>query len=134
MGKNLTPDCAAISAADKVENDKALKDLIAQPERKARNYKYVWFPTSEVLSIATAMLNDPKYFQFLNAKPLHVFLESVRETKPTRTVLHAQGILTGGGTVHVLVNHWLSRGGGVKESDPFLQIAAAVIKKSFIHR
>ena len=128
LGKEVTPDGAAIIGMAEVENDKVLNDLIAQPQLTARNYKYVWFPTSDVRGISTALLYNPKYFRLLGAKTMYVPLESVAQKRPTRDVLYVQGILEGNDSVHIMVNHWPSRGGGVQETDLYRQTAAAVVK------
>ncbi len=128
MGTDFTPDGPAILGMAEVENDKVLNDLIAQPEIKSRNYKYVWFYTPDERGISTAMLYNPKYLTVLKAEPLHVPLETVKQKRPTRFVLHISGVLAGD-TVHILVNHWPSRTGGEATTRPYRAVAAGVDKR-----
>lgn len=124
LGTDVTPAGAAIIGLAEVENDQVLKDLVAQPEIKARGYRYVWFYGPDERGITTAMLYNPAYFHVLYAHPVHVPLPG----RPTRDVLFVRGLLAGD-TVNVLVNHWPSRYGGEAESAPGRAIAARVDKE-----
>lgn len=127
LGTDVTPDGPAVIGLAEVENDNVLKAVTSQPELKNRNYKYVWFPTPDVRGISTAMIYNPKYFKVLSSRPVHVPLESLGETRPTRDVLYVCGILAGD-TVHILVNHWPSKSGGEARSMPGRRLAAQVDK------
>ena len=128
MGTDVTPDGPAIIGLAEIENDRVLNDLVNHPAIKYRNYKYVWFYTPDERGISTAMLYNPKYLKILDAHPLHVPLETLDYFRPTRFVLHVSGVLAGD-TVHILVNHWPSRTGGEKASEPRRKIAAGVDKR-----
>lgn len=125
LGTDVTPDGPAIIGIAEIENDNVLKAVTAQPEIKARNYQYIWFPTPDVRGISTAMLYNPKYFKLINARPVHVPLETLGQTRPTRDVLYVTGVLAGD-TVHILVNHWPSKSGGEARSAPGRRLAASV--------
>ena len=126
LGTDVTPDGPAIIGLAEVENAKVLQDVTQEPEIKNRNYQYIWFPTPDERGISTAMLYRPKYFTVLSAEPLRVPMESIGQTRPTRDVLHVCGILAGGDTVHVLVNHWPSKSGGEAASAPGRRLAASI--------
>ena len=128
MATDVTPDGPAIVGLAEIENDKVLKDLVSHPAIKSRGYKYIWFYTEDERGISTAMLYNPKYLKILKAEPLHIPLESIGQKRPTRFVLHISGILAGD-TVHILVNHWPSRTGGVSASSPRREVAAGVDKR-----
>ena len=128
LGTDVTPDGPAIIGLAEIENDNVLSAVINQAEIKDRHYNYVWFPTPDVRGISTAMLYNPKYFKVINAHPIHVPLESLGQTRPTRDVLYVYGILAGD-TVHVLVNHWPSKSGGEARSAPGRRCAAGVDKE-----
>ncbi len=128
IGTDITPDGAAIIGMVEVENDKVLSDVSQQPEIKNRNYKHVWFPTSDERGISTAMLYNPKYFQVLHAEPIKVDLNLVGQKRPTRDILHVYGVLAGD-TIHVFVNHWPSKSGGEAESAPGRLLAASINKR-----
>lgn len=128
MGLEVTPDGPAIVGLVEIENDAAIKKLISQPELRKRNYRYCWHPTPDERGISTAMLYNPKYFELINTRPLHVPVESVGWTRPTRDVLYVCGVLAGD-TVHILVNHWPSKSGGETATAPGRKLAAIVNKK-----
>jgi endonuclease/exonuclease/phosphatase family metal-dependent hydrolase len=128
LGTDVSPDGAAIIGMAEVENDKALNDLVQQPELKSRNYKYIWFYGPDVRGITTALLYNPKYLKVLDAHPLHVPIDTIGLKRPTRDVLFVHGVLAGD-TVYIMVNHWPSRGGGEDITRPLRAIAAAVDKR-----
>ena len=129
LATDVTPDGAALVGIAEIENDSVLTDLVNHPKLKSRNYKFVWFPTPDVRGISTAFLYNPKYFTLIDAKPYRVPLETVGQPRPTRNVLYVTGILAGNDTIHVTVNHWPSRSGGVAETNPFRELAATVNKQ-----
>ena len=128
MGTDITPDGPAIIGMAELENDTVLKDLVIQPEIKSRNYKYVWFYGPDERGISTAMLYNPKYLKVLGAEPLRVPLETIKQKRPTRDILHVYGVLAGD-TVHILVNHWPSKKGGEAATAAARNVAAAVDKR-----
>lgn len=129
LGTDVTPDGAAIIGIAEIESDLVLRDLVKHPTIAARNYRYVWFPTPDVRGISTAMLYNPKYFRLINAQPVQIPLEKVGQNRPTRAITYAKGLLVGNDTIHVMVNHWPSRSGGVAETNPYRELAAAVCKQ-----
>jgi len=129
LGTDVTPLGAAIIGIAEIESDKVLNDLVQQPKIKQRNYKYVWFPTPDVRGISTALLYNPSLFRVLDARPIKVPLETLGQTRPTRNILYVHGVLAGNDTIHIMVNHWPSRGGGVAETSPYRELAASVDKQ-----
>lgn len=128
MGTDVTPDGPAVVGLVEVENNRVLTDLTAQPEIKARNYRYCWFPTPDERGISTAMLFNPRYFSVINARPVPVPLESLGQGRPTRSILYVTGVLAGD-TVHIMVNHWPSKSGGEAVSAPGRMLAAKVVRR-----
>ena len=128
LGKDVTPDGAAIVGLAEVENDNVLNDLIARPELTDRHYRYEWFYTPDERGISTALLYNPKYLKVLKSEPLHVATEKLPAKRPTRDILHVFGVLAGD-TVHILVNHWPSKFGGEAASAPGRILAATVAKR-----
>ncbi len=109
-----------------VENRRVLEDLVAQPEIANRHYQIVHFEGPDRRGIDVAMLFNPRYFRLLNARPYHVELPNHH---PTRDILYVWGILDKTDTLHILVNHWPSRYGGQKRSEPLRDTAAAVDRR-----
>jgi len=127
IGVETVPDGPAFIGVAEIENEKVLQDLLAQPELKARGWRYVWFEGPDMRGIDVAALYDPRRFKLLGAQALKVDLADSGEVKSggTRDVLHVTGNLLGD-TVHLFVNHWPSRRGGEAASAPLRAWAAAV--------
>jgi hypothetical protein len=78
----------------------------------------------------TGLLFNPKYFKVTASKKLPVIIYGEdKQRNFTRDVLLVSGIFDGE-PLHVLVNHWPSRSGGEKVSDPWRVAAALVCKKA----
>ncbi len=129
MGTDVTPDGPAIIGTAKIENDRVLQDLCAQPEIRGRGYRFVHFESPDSRGIDVAMLYNPRYFTVLRAEALFTDIAASGEKGgKTRDVLHVTGILAGD-TTHVFVNHWPSRRGGEAASAPLRAIAARVSRR-----
>lgn len=129
LGTGLTPDGPALIGTAEIENDRVLQDLIAQPEIRDRQYRFVHFESPDSRGIDVALLYNPKYFRVLKARALYTDIsKSGEKGGRTRDVLHVVGILADD-TVHVFVNHWPSRRGGEAASAPLRAIAAGVSKR-----
>ena len=108
-GTDKNTNGAALIGIAEVENNKVLNDLVNTSELKARNYKYVWYNSTDPRGIDVALLYNPAVFKVLASKQLPV-------RKGAREPLYVKGILAGD-TVHVLVNHWPSRREGADETE-----------------
>ena len=104
---------ADIVGLAEIENNTVLNDLVAQPELSADNYKYAWHNSRDPRGIDVALLYNTKHFRLLQSKKIPLYMKGVA----TRDILYVCGVLRGD-TVHVLVNHWPSRGEGMEESEP----------------
>jgi len=129
MEKN--PDGPAFIGVAEIENDKVLRDLVAQPELKSRNLRIVHFESPDSRGIDVGMLYNPKYFKVLNAKALPVDIEENGKKEYTRDVLYVTGKL-GDDTFHVFVNHWPSRRGG-EAATVWKRAKAAQVSKDVIN-
>jgi len=116
---------AVIVGLAEIENSTVLDDLTTQPELKKHHYKYAWFDSPDPRGIDVALLYDPTRFKVLHKEAIPIRMKGLA----TRDVLYVKGILDGD-TVHVQVNHWPSRGEGMKESIPKRRVAAIVNEKN----
>jgi hypothetical protein len=121
----------ALIGLAEIENEKVLRDLVAEPELKNRNLKIVHFDSPDNRGIDVALLYNPEYFKVINAKALPVNITSNGKTERTRDVLYVTGKL-GGETIHVFVNHWPSRREG-EEASAWKRVAAAEVSKKIIN-
>lgn len=117
-------DATLVGLAE-IENNTVLKDLVVQPELKKHSYKYAWHNSPDPRGIDVALLYDPAHFKVLYTEAIPVRMKGLA----TRDILYVKGILDGD-TVHVHVNHWPSRGEGLKESIPKRRAAAIITEKN----
>lgn len=131
------PGGAAVIGISELENENALKDLLAQPALAQRGYKYVSHPGVDRRGVECALLYNPKFFKLERSMVVHYYYKDPAQpevdlsfeidrtanrvvaypdlrgdtTHITRGFLVVSGRL-GGDKVHFIVNHWPSRGAG----------------------
>ncbi|MFA6060524.1 MAG: endonuclease/exonuclease/phosphatase [Taibaiella sp.] len=127
-----TPEGPAFIGLAEIENEKVLRDLVAEPELKNRDLKIVHFDSPDNRGIDVALLYNPEYFKVINAKALPVNISNNGRTEHTRDVLYVTGKL-GDDTLHVFVNHWPSRREG-EETSAWKRIAAAEVSKKIMEQ
>lgn len=128
IGKEVNADGPAILGVAEVENDTVLNDLVHHVLLEKRNYRIVHYDSKDIRGVDVGLLYNPKYFTVDASDKLFVQLPGgSKDAYFTRDILWVKGKLDGE-TVHVYVNHWPSRSGGEKRSDPARQAAAAVCK------
>src|SRR5436853_2417364 len=129
LGTELNPDGPALLGVAEIENDTVLNDLVNHPLLKKRGYKFVHYDSKDVRGIDVALIYNPKYFTPEQSDKLFVQIPGgSKDSYFTRDVLWVKGKLDGE-TIHIYVNHWPSRLGGEKRSDP-ARAAAAMVSKN----
>jgi Endonuclease/Exonuclease/phosphatase family len=129
IGTEYSSDGPAILGVAEIENDTVLKDLIREPLLIKRNYKFVHYDSKDARGVDVGLLYNPAYFTVEASDKLYVQLPSgSKDAYYTRDILWVKGTLNGE-TIHVYVNHWPSRSGGEKRSEPGRIAAAAVCRK-----
>ena len=108
MGTDKLPYGASIIGVSEVENDKALDDLMAQPEMQKRGYKYIHFEGPDKRGVDCALIYNPKAFQITKAFHKEYVFENGDTARKTRPYLCVQGKLAGD-NLTVIVCHWPSR-------------------------
>ena len=100
-----------------VENQNTLVHLTKYASLKQKKYRYMHKESPDRRGIDVALL-----YQHTNFKPIKtVFYEVIfpqNARSKTRDILYTAGILPNGDTLHVFVNHFPSRYGGQKKSEP----------------
>ncbi len=128
MGTEISPDGPALLGVAEVENDTVLKDLVRHPLLEKRGYKIIHYDSRDARGIDVGLLYNPKYFTPEKSDKLFVALPSgSKDAYYTRDVLWVKGKLDGE-DIHVYVNHWPSRSGGEKRSEPGRKAAARVCR------
>ncbi len=121
MNNGQGPD---ILGVEEVENEDVLRDLADRLPLKPYGIAHVDSPDPR--GIDTAMLFNRDRFALLE---FHAYKIPLKWGE-TRDILHAVLEDRGGDKLHVLVNHWPSRGGGIEASEPKRVVAARTLAKS----
>ena len=130
IGTNMSGDGLALLGVCEIENRKVLEDLCQEPSIRDRGYQIVHYETQDFRGIDNALLYNPKYFVPLSSDKLFIQLPDKNgEKRFTRDVLYVRGLLRGE-EIHIMVNHWPSRGGGQAASEPKRVLAAEVCRSA----
>lgn len=128
IGMDVSPDGVSILGVAEIENESVLRDLVAMPKLKSRNFQIIHYDSPDRRGIDVAMLYNPKYFTVKHSEPLYVPLKNSDGTPYfTRDILYVYGSYCGE-PIHLFVNHWPSRRGGEEASAPSRALAAGVAK------
>lgn len=131
IGTDVNPDGPALLGTSEIENKFVLDTLLKHPLIASRKYQYVHYDSRDARGVDVALIYNPKYFKVEKSRPLFVHLPAgSKDAIYTRDVLWVKGKLDGE-RVYVFVNHWPSRFGGEKRSEPG-RMAAAKTVRSFI--
>ncbi len=101
-----------------IENRKVLEDLVIQPSIKDRNYQIIHYDSPDPRGVDVAFIYNPKHFTPIYSRPVPLLNFEDGRRLYTRDVLYVKGLLETD-TVHIMVNHWPSRGGGEARTAPF---------------
>ncbi len=127
MGTEKVSSGLSILGVSEIENITVLQDLVNHPNLKEKDYGIVHYDSPDERGIDVALLYRKKHFKVTNSKPYFVDISPPNKTNYTRDILLVSGELDGD-PMHFLVNHWPSRSGGEKRSEPGRAKAADVAR------
>lgn len=110
-----------------VENQKVLEDLVASPALAKGNYSIAHIESPDIRGIDVALLYRSNDFKIKQKEAIPIYFPGELDYK-TRDILHVSGKI-GKENFDVYVNHWPSRIGGMKKSEPKRVLVASVLKK-----
>lgn len=114
------PDMVALC---EVENDSAMIALTKRSLLRKAGYEYVMTASPDERGIDVALMYQPMSFRLLHHHSIRI--KRLPDTRPTRDILYAKGVLVSDDTLHVFVVHAPSRRGGESVSRPYrLQVAS----------
>jgi len=117
----------ALIGLAEIENKQVLENLVQSPIIKKYNYKIIHFDSKDLRGIDVALLYNPAIFKPYLYKPFSLSFKEHIKDYPTRDILYVKGVLNES-WVHILVNHWPSRRGGLKQSSQKRIWAASICK------
>ena len=110
MNNGQGPDVLGL---EEIENEDVIRDLVDKLEGKS--YGIVHADSPDPRGIDTAMIFNRARFSLLET---HAYKVRLKWQNTTRDILHAILEDRDGLRLHVFVNHWPSRGGGIAMSEP----------------
>ncbi len=112
-----------------VENKGVLQDLI-DASKNLKDYSFVHYESPDFRGIDVALLYNKEEFEVMSSKAIPInFPKEIVENYTTRDILHVKGKINEE-EVHVFVNHWPSRRGGLKASQPKRVFVAQQLNKA----
>lgn len=132
IGKATTKNPPLLIGLSEIENRTVLNTLLQHPQLQPYGYAISHFESPDSRGIDVALLYRKDYFLLENQK--RYALRLVNPKTQFRTKTRDQLVVSGyfeGEYLAVLVNHWPSRRGGEKKSQP-LRIKAAQLQRKII--
>lgn len=112
-----------------VENRSVLDALIIEDKLKAGNYGIAHTESPDFRGIDCALLYQKENFHYLKHEAINIQFPWDEEYT-TRDILYVTGVLNQTDTLHLFVNHWPSRRGGMEKSEKNRVFVAEQLKKS----
>ncbi len=110
-----------------VENKEVLTDLVKHGELRAAAYSIIHQNSPDERGIDVALLYQPGIFSPVSVRYIPVVFPENPDNK-TRDILYAKGLVKSKDTLHVFINHWVSRWGGQAETEPSRKFIAGLLK------
>jgi len=110
-----------------IENQNVLEGLVKYSPIKNFGYKIIHKESPDRRGIDVGLLYLPDRFQPIVEKFFEVKFPFAPNSK-TRDVLYVKGIIGKTDTLHVFINHWPSRWGGQKETEPKRMFVAKMVR------
>ncbi|GIZ07827.1 endonuclease [Flavobacterium sp. UMI-01] len=146
IGTPENPNAPVVIGCSEIENRMVLEDLVQQSLIGDKDYGIIHYDSPDKRGIDVALLYQKKYFKptsYVNI-PLALYENNQSQTKfvkkkssdtlstNNRIYTRDQLLVTGfleNQEIHLIVNHWPSRSGGEKKSNPLREAAGALNKK-----
>lgn len=116
----------AIVTFCEIENRTVIDDLMKNTPLMKYPYKVVHKESPDQRGIDVALVYRSDYLQQVSKQFIRVQFADNR--KRTRDILYTALRTSAGDTLHVFVNHWPSRSGGQRQSEPSRILAASLVR------
>jgi hypothetical protein len=110
-----------------VENRQVVEDLIHTGKLKNAHYKILHKNSPDERGIDVALLYQPSIYQPVKTRFIRIQFPSEPDN-PTRDVLYSKGLVYGKDTIHIFVNHWVSRYGGQEKTDALRRFTGHMLR------
>jgi len=110
-----------------IENSRVLQDLIGHTALLKYEYRYVHKNSPDIRGIDVALLYNPATIRIIETAFIPGNTDNPAE-RPTRDMLYCKMSVRHQEIIHVVVNHWPSRSGGILETEPLRLSNARILK------
>ncbi|MBQ8866324.1 MAG: endonuclease/exonuclease/phosphatase family protein [Bacteroidaceae bacterium] len=121
VGDQRLPDIIGLC---EVEGDSVLTDLTRRSPLRTAGYRYIVTHSPDERGIDVALLYLPGRFRPLSQRSISIH----GGDRPTRDILHVQGLVSPTDTLELFLCHFPSRRGGERQSRPFRLLAAQTLR------
>ncbi|MEX2369680.1 MAG: endonuclease [Bacteroidales bacterium] len=118
----------AIVGLAEVENEEVLNDLVQQHGLRQHGYRVILVEGNDPRGIDCGMIYRPDLFRYRSHQLIGVD-DLSGDDYPLRGILYVQGTGPDGKPLHIYINHWKSRYGGVQETEHLRVYSAITIRK-----
>jgi len=125
---SIKPEFPEIISLIEIENKKVLKDLTQKTILNNAGYNIIHEESPDIRGIDVALLYKKNSFQEISHLAIPINFPFDKEAK-TRDILYVTGIIANIDTVHIFINHWPSRRGGLEKSEPKRTFVASVLRQ-----
>jgi hypothetical protein len=111
-----------------VENADVVYDLNNHPELKSAGYSILHKDSPDERGIDVALLYQDDVFTPVTTR----YIQPVFPVKPdskTRDILYTKGVVFEKDTLHIFINHWVSRWGGREKTEPYRRYIGQMLKQ-----
>lgn len=112
-----------------IESYQVLEGLVKHTPLSNYGLKFIHKDSPDSRGIDVALIYRPELFKPFDYKAIPV-ADPLNPKFKTRDILQVSGILNNCDTIHIFVNHWPSRYGGLMETVRYRRLAAGILKKS----
>lgn len=113
-----------------VENELVMRDLLSLTGMKNYNYGVVHKESPDYRGIDVGFIYNRDVFRVISSDVIPInFPRAIVENYTTRDILQVTGVMGRKDTLHFFINHWPSRRGGVRESEPKRVFVAEQLRK-----
>ncbi|MEI7596224.1 MAG: endonuclease/exonuclease/phosphatase family protein [Bacteroidota bacterium] len=125
VGNGNMPDIVGFC---EIENRKCLQDLINRTPLVQYNYEIKHYQSADSRGIDVGLIYRKDKFSPISDRPIKISYPEDLSNRPTRDILYVKGLVNNTDTLHVFVNHWPSKYGGAKETDPLRMYVGELLK------
>ncbi len=114
-----------------VENKAVLKDLVSNTGMSKYDYGIVHFESPDKRGIDNGFLYQKEYFKVEQSDKIRIkFPDEIAKDYTSRDIIYIKGTFLHSHTLHIFVNHWPSRRGGLKASEPKRVLVAQHLREA----